>query len=97
MCDRNVLIKSDCSERQTVQALKLTEADRNLLLKSVVRLQWALLHVSETRVRLLRTVIITLPAMIRAFLSSAQQQINEDFFLLVKLEKKHLLSYMQYL
>lgn len=97
MCDRNVLIKSDCSERQTVQALKLTEADRNLLVKSVVSLQWALLHVSETRVRLLRTVIITLPAMIRAFLSSAQQQINEDCFLLVKLEKKHLLSYMQYL
>lgn len=80
-----------------MQALKLTEADRNLLLKSVVSLQWALLHVSETRVRLLGTVIITLPAMIRAFLSSAQQQINEDCFLLVKLENKHLLSYMQYL
>lgn len=30
MCDRDVLIKSDCTERQMVQALKLTEADRNL-------------------------------------------------------------------
>lgn len=60
MCDRDVLIKSDCSERQTVQALKLTEANRNLGVKSVVRSQWVLLHVSEIFVRLLRTVIITL-------------------------------------
>lgn len=33
MCDRVVLIKSDCSERQMVQALKLTEADRNLAIE----------------------------------------------------------------
>lgn len=33
MCDRDLLIKSECCERQTVQALKLTEANRDLVVE----------------------------------------------------------------
>lgn len=94
MCDRDVLIKSECSERQKVQALKITEADRILAIEVSVWVPVGLAPRVRNPCQITRTVITSLPAMVRAFLSSAQQYINDDCFLLVKLEKKHPASYM---